>query len=215
MQEIGRKLQLKQDQTILLLNAPEEFTRKLADKGYASLQAEAATGKEGAFDAVQLFVKDKAELDRLAPTAARALKRNGIFWIAYPKKSSHVKSDLTRDEGWKTISDLGYEGVRQIAIDETWSSLRFKHKSERVKPSKMGATYSGIDKAARTVVPPDDMQAALEAAGITENFQQMAFTQKKERVVAVLEAKRPDTRTSRILKTVEQVKGMFENKPSC
>lgn len=204
MQAIGKKLQLKQNHAILLLNAPDGFAEKLIDEGYAPVQA--AAGKGEAIDAVQLFVKDKAELDLLVPAAAAVLKKNGLFWIAYPKKSSQVKSDLTRDEGWKIIAELGYEGVRQIAIDATWSSLRFKHKSERAEPSKMGAVYPGIDKAARTVTPAGDMLEALEAAGVAEDFQKLAFTHKKEYVVAVLEAKLPETRASRIQKTVEQVK---------
>ncbi len=53
---------------------------------------------------------------------------DGILWFAYPKKSSkEYETNLSRDDGWQPLDDLGYEGVRQVAIDEDWSALRFRH----------------------------------------------------------------------------------------
>jgi len=52
---------------------------------------------------------------------------SGLIWVAYPKKSSKkYKSDLSRDDFWDALKDLGLEPVRQIALDEDWSALRFK-----------------------------------------------------------------------------------------
>lgn len=208
MQGIRKKLQIKPNLTFLLINAPDDFAAAMAAEGYSCARGRLENGAKGNFDAVQLFTKDKAELEMLFPQVVEALKKNGLLWIAYPKKSSKVKSDLTRDEGWKVVFDMGYEGVRQIAIDETWSSLRFRHKSERAEPSRMGAEYPGINKETRTVTPPEDMQKALDEAGLNEKFQKLAFTHKKEYVVAVLEAKRAETRTNRISNTIEQVLNM-------
>lgn len=202
MPQLGKKLHLKQGQPILLLNAPASVAQLLSEEGYF---VETELSDDQGFDAIQLFVHDKAELDRFAKQATEKLNKTAMLWIAYPKKSSGVKSDITRDEGWKTIFELGYAGVRQIAIDEVWSSLRFKHRSERKEPSKMGAEYPGIDKKNRKVTPPEDLQAALDSKGLGEKFQAMSFTCQKEYVVAILEAKKPETRTKRIFKTIEQI----------
>lgn len=204
MASIGQKLQLKPAYNLLLLNAPAELQHLFAHK-CATLTAADTTTQEAAFDAVQVFVTTKAELDVLAPQAIAALKPDGLLWIAYPKKSSAIKSDLTRDYGWETIAALGYEGVRLVAIDDTWSSLRFRHKQERKEPSKMGTDYPGIDRATKTVTVPADLHQALKQAGLTERFANLAFTHRKEHVISVLEAKRPETRENRVAKVVEKL----------
>ncbi|MFD2246896.1 YdeI/OmpD-associated family protein [Pontibacter ruber] len=207
MQNLGKKLQVKPDHKLLLLNAPEEVAQTLSSEGYTFATQE-ATGEKGTFDAVQLFVKSRAELERDAPQAIEALKPAGMLWIAYPKKSSKITSDLTRDEGWQAVADMGYEGVRQIAIDDTWSSMRFKQAAERKEPSMFGVDYPGIDRKTKTVTIPEDLREALEAVGLLESFEKLAFTNRKEIVVAILDAKRPETRASRIGKTIEQLMGL-------
>jgi len=83
-------------------------------------------GPAGTLDFVQLFVRDSAELAEHTPAALAAIKRDGVFWISYPKKSSGVVSDLTRDEGWAPITAAGLRPVTQIAIDEIWSAVRWR-----------------------------------------------------------------------------------------
>jgi hypothetical protein len=61
----------------------------------------------GKFDWIQIFVKSKAELDALAPKAAKALKPESILWISFPKGSSKIQTDLTRDKGWEGLQKLG------------------------------------------------------------------------------------------------------------
>ena len=205
MQNLSKKLQLKPDQHLLALNAPATFTEALQTEGSRVTAAATVPTEGAAYDAVQLFVKDSRELNHYAPLAVAALKPNGMLWIAYPKKTSKIKTDLTRDEGWKIVAELGYAGVRQIAIDDTWSSLRFKHTSERKEPSTFGIDRPGIDRRARTVEIPDDLREALESMNLLETFERLAFTHRKEYVVAILEARRPETRANRIGKTIEQV----------
>ena len=204
MPTICQKLQLKAPYNLLLLNAPAGLKSEFEQDGSHVTEA-ATTTSQNAYDVVQLFVTTKAELDTLAPQAVAALKPNGILWVAYPKKSSGIKSDLTRDYGWETIKDLGYEGVRLISVDETWSSLRLKHTSERKTPSTFGVDYPGIDRTTKTVTIPDDLLLALQQNGVAERFGKLAFTHRKEHVIAILEAKRPETRQNRIQKVIEKL----------
>ncbi len=55
------------------------------------------------------------------------LQKNGMLWVSWPKKASKVKTDLdeniVRDMGLK----LGVVDVKVIAVDETWSALKFLH----------------------------------------------------------------------------------------
>ena len=206
MPSICQKLQLKAPYHLLLLNAPAHLKSEFEQDG-GKLTEAATTTTNSVYDVVQLFVKTKDELDALAPQAVSALKAGGILWIAYPKKSSGIKSDLTRDHGWAIVKELGYEGVRLVAIDDTWSSLRLKHTSERTAPSTFGVDYPGIDRATKTVTIPADLKEALEQGQLQERFEKLSFTNRKEHVIAVLEAKRPETRQNRIQKIIEKLQG--------
>jgi hypothetical protein len=62
-----------------------------------------------------------------------------------------------------------------------------------------------LDAAPRTVDVPSDLANALKAAGVTEAFEGLSFTHRKEHVRAVEEAKKPETRQRRIEKAVEMV----------
>lgn len=74
------------------------------------------------------FVRSCAEIDEAAAPTVAALADDGLLWFAYPKKSSRrYSSDIGRDDSWHALGDLGFEGVRQVAIDEDWSALRFRH----------------------------------------------------------------------------------------
>jgi hypothetical protein len=53
-----------------------------------------------------------------------------VLWLAYPKKSSGVKTDLSRDAGWPPLEAADFLPVTQISLDETWSALRFRRRSE-------------------------------------------------------------------------------------
>lgn len=75
------------------------------------------------------FVRSRAEL-AASTELATAYKRGGHLWIAYPKKSGSIRSDLSRDAGWEPIAALGLLAVTQVAIDSDWSALRFRYRDE-------------------------------------------------------------------------------------
>jgi hypothetical protein len=61
-------------------------------------------------------------------------------WMAYPKSSSkRHKCEFNRDTGWAALGEASLETVRQIAIDEDWSALRFR-RVEFVKSLKRDAS---------------------------------------------------------------------------
>ena len=127
-----KKLQLKPGLRTLFLNAPGGYVASLGapPDGVALID-----GPAGTLDFVQLFVRDSTELTTHAPAALAAIKPDGMLWIAYPKQSARVKTDVTRDRGWEPITARGLRPVTQIAIDETWSALRWRP-VELVKSSK-------------------------------------------------------------------------------
>ncbi len=120
---LARKLRLQAGQRALILNAPAGYLNEL---GELPEGVSVATEPDGDFDFVQVFVGNRAELERLGPVALRAVKYDGLLWLCYPKQSAGVKTDITRDVGWDVILQAGMRPVTQVAINATWSALRFR-----------------------------------------------------------------------------------------
>jgi hypothetical protein len=87
-----------------------------------------ASGPDPAF--LLAFVRDRGELAQAAAEVAATYRPGGHLWIAYPKKSGTIRSDLTRDHGWEPITALGLLAVTQVALDHDWSALRFRYRDE-------------------------------------------------------------------------------------
>jgi hypothetical protein len=84
----------------------------------------------GKADVVQLFARNAAELDKHLPKATTALQGSGLLWICYPKGGVRAGTDLNRDLLWQRLQPHGLTGVSLVAIDATWSAMRFRRASE-------------------------------------------------------------------------------------
>ena len=118
---LSEKLQLKHGQQILVQNAPAGYFEHLVvELPQAGLEVEGT-------DALLLFVTSLAEVADLTPGAIQKVGQNGLLWIAYPKGGSGVKTDINRDRlAASVVEKTGWRAVRQVAIDEVWSALRFR-----------------------------------------------------------------------------------------
>jgi hypothetical protein len=121
--DMVKKLRIQAGQRILILNTPEGYLARLEALPEGTVVS-LIPGE--AFDFVQLFVRSIAELEVNGPIAVRAVKFDGLLWICYPKQTSGIKTDINRDKGWSVIQQAGLQPVTQVAIDDTWSALRFR-----------------------------------------------------------------------------------------
>jgi len=116
-EQLLKKLHYKQGPAAVLF-APEGYSLNVEDTG----------GTEGKYAFVQLFVGSAADVRERAPEAAGMLEEDAVFWISYPKKSKSAKPDINRDSLAALVQELtGLRPVSNVAIDETWSALRFRH----------------------------------------------------------------------------------------
>ena len=122
---LARKLGIKPGMTVLLREAPADFP-SLLSKSAEGIKLLKASDKKA--DCVIAFVRSKADVQAVAPAVLSAVVEDGLLWFAYPKKSSSVKSDLSRDTGWEPVFAGGFDSVAQISIDETWTGFRFRPK---------------------------------------------------------------------------------------
>jgi hypothetical protein len=119
------KLQLKDQKRIHVLNAPESFEKEI--RGLKRVDILRSVGSEPVEFAIA-FVTTAVELERdVRALVPHSIEGDVVLWIAYPKGSSkRHRSELSRDTGWQVLGDLGFEGVRMVAIDEDWSAARFR-----------------------------------------------------------------------------------------
>jgi hypothetical protein len=108
---------------MLILNAPPGYADSL---GELPEGAEVWEVPEGDYDFVHLFVRDSSEFASLGLPAIEAVRYDGLLWISYPKRSSKVETDLSRDVMWELVADTGLRPVAQVSIDPVWSALRFR-----------------------------------------------------------------------------------------
>jgi hypothetical protein len=118
-----KKMKLKPGQRAAIINAPDNYLEALQP-----LPAEAEVTEQlvGTFDWVQLFVKTQAELEQVLPRVRAALKPAGTLWITFPKGTSKIQTDLTRDKGWDALRALDLKWINLISVDETWSAFSLR-----------------------------------------------------------------------------------------
>ena len=119
----ARKMKLKPGQRAALVNAPEGYLKELSP---LPAGVEVAEKLQGEFDWLQIFVKNKAELDKLVPKVLAALKPESLLWITFPKGTSKIQTDLTRDKRWDALQKADLKWVNLISVNETWSAFALR-----------------------------------------------------------------------------------------
>jgi predicted transport protein len=160
---LANKLHIKPNFDIALLNAPAGFVLDSAETVVTHTQL------LGPHDLILLFVTTSAELQAAIDPILAALKPDGLLWFAYPKISSGVATDLTRDVGWQVLHDQGWRGIAQIKIDETWSAVRFRPKTHDSAESALDTQYAGKKAALRPIY--DQLVALCSELGDDVDFQ--------------------------------------------
>jgi hypothetical protein len=128
---LPKKLGIKEGHRLAFLSAPERFEDELGDLTEMTV-ARSLAGKSS-FDVIVMFTKSRAELAKKFATVAKRLDPDGGFWVAWPKKSSNEKTDLTEDVVRNIALEVGLVDNKVCAIDETWSGLRCVYrKKDRV-----------------------------------------------------------------------------------
>ena len=122
---VFEKMNLKDQDTLLVLDAPSSFEPELATlDDVTSHRTPGRVRNVGFFLA---FVMSQPEVDTAARLAAGKTTGDAVVWLAYPKGSSKkYKATINRDSGWAGLGAAGFEPVRMVAIDEDWSAVRFR-----------------------------------------------------------------------------------------
>ena len=132
---LAKKLKLKPGLRAAVVNAPENYLDELKHDSDISQKL------SGKFDWIQIFAKDKKELASFAPKAFSSLKGDSILWLSFPKGSSKIQTDLTRDKGWEAVRDLDLNFINLVSVNDMWSAfaLRPYKEGEKRQSFQLGA----------------------------------------------------------------------------
>jgi hypothetical protein len=209
MSPLAKKLQMKAGKRWLLFNAPDNYLGSLEPLPDG---VEIVFKAEGSFDGAQIFVKDTAELTSTLKLVFPVLKPDAVFWVIYPKKNKGISTDLEMMSGWEVTKPYGLKPVASAAINDTWTSLRFRPETEikvsegrndNIRNNEFGE-YIDVDK--KIITLPDEIKAVLEQIPQALAFyQNLSYTNKKEYVLWILTAKQEKTKNERLIKLIEKL----------
>src|SRR5215510_14403866 len=124
---LAKKMKLKSNAKAAVINAPENYVDTLKHDTALSPTL------NGKFDWIQIFVQNRSALDALAPEAAKALRPESILWISFPKGTSKIQTDLTRDKGWDILQELDLKWINLVSVNDTWSAFALRPYKEGEK----------------------------------------------------------------------------------
>jgi len=210
---MAQKLRIKEGMTLLTVNAPEGFTDEIGSMAPGIK----VSAKAKDYNQVHWFVKNKAEMEKSLDKVIGLLTDDVICWIYYPKGTSKIQTDLTRDKGWeKLLARTSLQWLSLISFDDTWSSfgMRLQNEADKKKEAKPVAReiFKYVDAATKTVTLPEDLAKALKKSKEAATyFNTLSFTNKKEYIEWIVTAKREETRTERVAGTIERLEKGWKN----
>jgi hypothetical protein len=210
---ISDKLRIKQGHTLLAINAPIGFKKGL--KNLPPAVKIITTGKD--YDQVHWFVLNRSQMEKELPKLLKLVKNDVICWIYYPKGTSKLQTDLTRDKGWdELLKHDELQWISLISFDDTWSTFAFRLKTDadRKKEAKpvVREIFNWVNPQTKEVKLPEDFAAALKKnKKQADYFNTLSFTNKKEFLEWVVTAKREETRADRIKESMRRLGKGWKN----
>ena len=125
-QTILEKLQLKDERSLLIQGLPSTIEKQFIKLSFAKNITPLLKVKK--IDFALVFAISKIQLKDILQDVLPSMQENAKLWIAYPKVTSKIVSDLSRDCSWQCVAHLGLEGEKMISLDPVWCAMSFKKK---------------------------------------------------------------------------------------
>ena len=209
----AQKLRIKDDFALLTVNAPGNFK---ANMGSLPNGVQISPNTKN-YNQVHWFVKNKSQMEKELSKVLKLVKGDVVCWIYYPKGSSGIQTDLTRDKGWDSLlKHKELQWISLISFDETWSTFGFRMKTDADKKKdaapKEREIFKWVNPQTKEVRLPDDLSSRLEKnKKQRELFDSLSFTNKKEYIEWIVTAKREETRNERVKETIERLAKGWKN----
>jgi hypothetical protein len=207
-QNLFEKLQIGNEKNLLIQGLPSSIEKQFIKLSYSKNVTPLLKVKK--IDFALVFAINTNQLNNILKEVIPCLNAEGKLWVAFPKATSKISSDLNRECNWEVLCQNHYENIEQITLDHVWSATRFK-KAQVVAAveeceSKKAVDIKAVDFDKNLVVAPVELQKIFTRHKKARDvFQNLSAINQKEFVEWIEGAKRQDTRTRRLEATVEKL----------
>ena len=132
-QTLFEKLQLKNEKNLLVQGLPSTIEKQFVKLSFAKNVTPLLRIRK--IDFALIFALNQKQLNDILKEVFPALHYDAKLWIAFPKLTSKIVSDLNRCCNWDHLRSEGFESSDEVVLDYVWSALQFK-RSEPVKSTK-------------------------------------------------------------------------------
>ena len=123
-QTLFEKLEFADEKNLLIQGLPSSIEKQFCKLSFAKNMTPLLKSRK--IDFALVFAVNVSQLNGILKDVMPALKEGSKFWIAYPKITSKIVTDLNRDCSWQQLTSAGYETVNEVALDHVWSAARFE-----------------------------------------------------------------------------------------
>jgi len=123
-QTLFEKLEFADEKNLLIQGLPSSIEKQFCKLSFAKNMTPLLKSRK--IDFALVFAVNENQLNGILRDVMPALKEDSKFWVAYPKITSKIVTDLNRDSSWQQLTSAGYETVSEVALDHVWSAARFE-----------------------------------------------------------------------------------------
>jgi len=123
-QTILEKLQLKNEKNILIQGLPSSIEKQFSKLSFAKNLTPLLRSRK--IDFALVFAVSEIQLNAILDDIMPALKEDSKLWIAYPKLTSKISTDLNREGSWSKLAGADYESTEQVSLDHVWHAVNFR-----------------------------------------------------------------------------------------
>lgn len=123
LQNLLEKLQYTEQKNILIQGLPSSIEKQFAKIAFAKNVTPLLKSRK--IDFALVFAVNVNQLSGILHDVLPALHNEGVFWIAYPKSTSKIATDLSRSCSWDCVRSAGFETTDEVALDHVWTATRF------------------------------------------------------------------------------------------
>jgi hypothetical protein len=136
LQNLLEKLQYSEQKNILIQGLPSSIEKQFAKIAFAKNVTPLLRSRK--IDFALIFSVNVNQLSAILRDVLPALHNEGVFWIAYPKSTSKIATDLSRACSWDCVRNAGFHTIDEVTLDHVWTAARFVKIAPEEKPARKG-----------------------------------------------------------------------------
>ena len=127
-QNILEKLELRDEKNILIQGLPSSIEKQFVKLSFSKNVTPLLKSRK--IDFALVFAVNENQLNGIMREVLPAMHANAKVWIAYPKTSSKIVTDLNKSCTWNCVCNEGFESCDEVTLDHVWTAMRFSKKEE-------------------------------------------------------------------------------------